>query len=43
MAAIVGLVRPRRAAEAYVSRPRGSSFARSLVAIAEAGEEDAKP
>ena len=33
----------QRAAEVYVNRPRGSSFARSLVAIAEAGEEDAKP
>lgn len=31
------------AAEVYVSRPRGSSFARSLVAIAEAGEKEAKP
>lgn len=33
----------QRAAEVYVSRPRGSSFARSLVAIAEAGEKEAKP
>jgi hypothetical protein len=30
----------QRAAEIYVTRPRGSSFARSLVAIAEAGEEE---
>ena len=33
----------QRASEVYVNRPRGSSFARSLVAIAEAGEKDAKP
>ena len=33
----------QRAAEVYVNRPRGSSFARSLVAIAEAGEREEKP
>jgi len=33
----------QRAAEVYVNRPGGSSFARSLVAIAKAGEKDAKP
>jgi anti-sigma factor RsiW len=30
----------QRAAEVYVNHPGGSSFARSLVAIAEAGEDD---
>jgi anti-sigma factor RsiW len=30
----------RRAGEVYLNRPGGSSFARSLVAIAEAGEDD---
>ena len=33
----------QRAAEVYVTRPRGSGFARSLIAVAKAGEEDAKP